>query len=195
MSRQKEKPFSADKEASINPQVIQILRGFPKIRSVDFSALPNIAKLFEVSNPANIEVNGPHKNLFTSENLYKGSDPRISGVWYQKINGDKGIVAEHDHSGTKEHEILIFWDEPGYANIPIEPENNKEVLGLSVVFIPAGIIFFFLIRTHFNYLKAWSKWNKYARKQVVVMDPEKQIPVIVGPKMPWINLKGVRKGI
>lgn len=61
--------------------------------------------------------------------------------------------------------------------------------------IPAGIIFFFLIRTHFNYLKAWSKWNKYARKQVVVMDPEKQIPVIVGPKMPWINLKGVRRGI
>ncbi len=61
--------------------------------------------------------------------------------------------------------------------------------------IVAGLLFFFMIRTHFNYLKSWSRWNKYARKNVVIMDPKKQDPVIVGPKMPWCRLKGVRGGI
>lgn len=61
--------------------------------------------------------------------------------------------------------------------------------------IPAGILFYFIIRTHFDYLKAWSRWNKYARKQVILMDPIKQDSIIVGPKMPWIKLKGTRHGI
>ena len=61
--------------------------------------------------------------------------------------------------------------------------------------VVAGLLFFFMIRTHFNYLKSWSRWNKYARKNVVIMDPKKQDSVIVGPKMPWCSLKGVRGGI
>lgn len=59
----------------------------------------------------------------------------------------------------------------------------------------SGILLYFVISTHFNYLKAWSKWNKYSRKNVVVMDPPKQDSVVVGPKMPWIKLKGARTGI
>ncbi|MFH1663773.1 MAG: hypothetical protein ABH986_03105 [archaeon] len=68
---------------------------------------------------------------------------------------------------------------------------------LSEVFfvVVAGILFYFMIRVHFSYLKSWSRWNKYARKNVVIMDPEKQIHVITGPKMPWCSLKGVRRGI
>ncbi len=61
--------------------------------------------------------------------------------------------------------------------------------------VVGGVMFFFLIRTHFNYLKSWSRWNKYARKDVVIMDPEKPTRVIVGPKMPWCSLKGARQGI
>lgn len=60
--------------------------------------------------------------------------------------------------------------------------------------VPAGLLFFFLIRTHFNYLKKWSDWNKYARKNVVVMDPTKH-RVVVAPKMPWVGIKGYREGI
>jgi len=60
--------------------------------------------------------------------------------------------------------------------------------------VPAGIMFFFAIRTHFNYLKKWSDWNKYARKNVVVMDPTPE-RVVASPKMPWCSLKAYRGGI
>jgi len=52
-----------------------------------------------------------------------------------------------------------------------------------------------MVKAHFWYLKAWSKWNKFARKSVVRMDLPKEDRVIVPPKMPWVPLKGVRKGL
>ncbi|MFH1545715.1 MAG: hypothetical protein ABIE23_06560 [archaeon] len=61
--------------------------------------------------------------------------------------------------------------------------------------IPAIILFFAMVKAHFWYLKAWSKWNKFARKSVVRMDLPKEDRVIVPPKMPWVPLKGVRKGL
>ncbi|MBU2100888.1 hypothetical protein KKG83_00150 [Candidatus Micrarchaeota archaeon] len=70
-----------------------------------------------------------------------------------------------------------------------------QALSNSLFIVVSGLLFFFLIRTHFNYLKAWSDGNKYARKNVVVMDVEKQDAVIVPPKMPWISLKGTRRGL
>ena len=58
----------------------------------------------------------------------------------------------------------------------------------TIFVIPAAAIFFYAVPKHFNYLKAWSKWNKFSRKTVVRMDLEKEPRIIAPPKMPWTPL-------
>ena len=54
--------------------------------------------------------------------------------------------------------------------------------------VPAAALFFYAVSRHFQYLKAWSTWNKYARKTVIRMDMEKEPRIIAPPKMPWTQL-------
>ena len=125
------------KELAINENIVEMLKSFSELQSIDFSTLPNIGKLLLGENPANTEVGEPHENLFTTANLYEGGVTRITSVYYQRID-EQGQIAEHDHSATNEHEILIFSNQPGYANIPSSNNLRKVGSGLQVVFIPVG---------------------------------------------------------
>ncbi len=113
-------------------------------------------------------------------------DPKRMERWKRDAVG-----REYASLKAKEiYRLAIFWAVLGLALLSL-------LLAFfdALYFIPAVLLFFFAIHCHFNYLKAWSKWNKYSRKTLVRMDLPKQDSVIVGPKVPWVGLKGVRKGL